>query len=61
MPYSNRACIAPKRILCGKRGHRFRLNGHMVPKCYGASCRYLILLDQLPEYCLDLVRPLRKK
>ena len=60
MPYSNKACIAPRKMPCGKRGHRFRLNGHYVPKCYGEYCRYLVRLDHIPEVYYNLVRPLRK-
>lgn len=60
MPYSNRACIAPRSVSCGKRGHRFRLNHHMLPKCLGQSCRYLVRLDQLPQVDTYLVVTLRR-
>jgi len=53
---SNKACTAPKTLPCIKRGHKFRINHHFCHKCRGAHCRYLILLDGIPEYMLEAVR-----
>lgn len=60
MAFSNKACIAPKEVLCGKRGHKFKLEHHMVPKCRGAYCRYLIELDKLPEHLHVGVRTIKR-
>ena len=60
MPYSNKACTAPKQVGCGKRGHRFKLDGHMVHKCLGNCCRYLVLLDQIDPWFLPLVRTTKR-
>lgn len=56
MAWSNRACIAPKTLPCTRKGRKFKINRHFCRKCKGVSCRYLILLDELPVYMLDAVR-----
>lgn len=60
MAFSNKACIAPREVLCGKRGHRFRLEHHMVSKCKGESCIYLIRLNELPEWQYAGVRTIKR-
>lgn len=56
MTTSNKACIAPNTLPCGKRGHKFRINHHFVHKCKGNCCRHLILVDGVPDYMLEGIR-----
>jgi hypothetical protein len=60
MAFSNKVCIAPKDVLCGKRGQKFKLEHHFVPKCKGDYCRYLIRLNELPEFEYIEVKPIRR-
>ena len=55
MPCIKKACIAPKKVLCSKRGPEVKISDHGVIKCLGESCRYQIIVDQVPSGYLSLI------